>query len=164
MTLTLSRARIRGGALSSTPPLFSCPRPGRPSYPAQLRENAPSLRDHPFLPHEGALLGNNPRSRASGPWATAVSSPQGNAQGKRNEGPHLKGAAPHSFSSAETRVWAYSHSMVPGGFEVTSSTTRLTSGTWLVILFEMRASTSYGTRVQSAVIASSEETGRSTIG
>lgn len=59
---------------------------------------------------------------------------------------------------------AYSHSMVPGGFDVTSSTTRLTSGTWLVILFEMRASTSYGTRVQSAVIASSEDTGRSTMG
>lgn len=38
--------------------------------------------------------------------------------------------------------FSYSHSMVPGGFDVTSSTTRLTSGTWLVILFEMRASTS----------------------
>ena len=36
----------------------------------------------------------------------------------------------------------YSHSIVPGGFDVTSSTTRLTSGTWLVILFEIRASTS----------------------
>lgn len=36
----------------------------------------------------------------------------------------------------------YSHSIVPGGFEVTSSTTRFTSGTWFVIRFEMRASTS----------------------
>ena len=58
----------------------------------------------------------------------------------------------------------YSHSMVPGGLLVTSSTTRLTSGTSLVMRVEILASTSYGTRVQSAVIASSEETGRSTIG
>ena len=43
---------------------------------------------------------------------------------------------------APRRPFSYSHSIVPGGFEVTSSTTRLTSGTWLVILFEMRASTS----------------------
>ena len=59
---------------------------------------------------------------------------------------------------------AHSHSMVPGGLLVTSSTTRLTSGTSLVIRVEILARTSYGTRVQSAVIASSEETGRSTTG
>jgi len=61
-------------------------------------------------------------------------------------------------------VVAYSHSIVPGGLLVTSSTTRLTSGTSLVMRVEILASTSYGTRVQSAVIASSEDTGRSTIG
>ena len=37
---------------------------------------------------------------------------------------------------------AHSHSMVPGGFEVTSSTTRLTSRTSLVMRVEMPASTS----------------------
>src|SRR3954447_12059915 len=37
---------------------------------------------------------------------------------------------------------AHSHSMVPGGLLVTSTTTRLTSGTSLVIRVEMRASTS----------------------
>ena len=58
----------------------------------------------------------------------------------------------------------YSHSMVPGGLLVTSSTTRLTSATSFVIRVEMRSSTSYGSRVQSAVIASSELTGRSTTG
>src|SRR4051812_38309970 len=58
----------------------------------------------------------------------------------------------------------YSHSMVPGGLLVTSSTTRLTSATSLVIRVEILASTSYGNRVQSAVIASSLDTGRSTIG
>lgn len=36
----------------------------------------------------------------------------------------------------------YSHSMVPGGFEVTSRTTRLTSSTSLVMRFEIRASRS----------------------
>ncbi len=36
----------------------------------------------------------------------------------------------------------YSHSMVPGGLLVTSTTTRLTSGTSLVIRVEIRASTS----------------------
>lgn len=72
--------------------------------------------------------------------------------------------APLSCATPEASARDYSHSMVPGGFDVTSSTTRFTSGTWFVILFEMRASTSYGTCVQSAVIASSEDTGRSTIG
>ena len=37
---------------------------------------------------------------------------------------------------------AHSHSMVPGGLDVTSSTTRLTSRTSFVMRFEMRASTS----------------------
>ncbi|MDT5009830.1 MAG: hypothetical protein QOH57_1447 [Mycobacterium sp.] len=48
----------------------------------------------------------------------------------------------------------YSHSIVPGGLLVMSSTTRFTSDTSLVIRVEMRSSTSNGTRVQSAVIAS----------
>src|SRR5690606_18144776 len=58
----------------------------------------------------------------------------------------------------------HSHSIVPGGFDVTSSTTRLTSRTSLVIRVEILARTSYGSRDQSAVMASSLETGRSTIG
>lgn len=36
----------------------------------------------------------------------------------------------------------YSHSMVPGGLLVTSSTTRLTSGTSLVMRVEIRSNTS----------------------
>jgi len=58
----------------------------------------------------------------------------------------------------------YSHSMVPGGLLVMSRATRLTPGTSLVIRVEIVASTSYCTRTQSAVIASSEDTGRSTTG
>lgn len=59
---------------------------------------------------------------------------------------------------------SYSHSIVPGGLLVMSSTTRLTSRTSLVMRVEIRASTSNGTRDQSAVIASSDDTGLSTIG
>ena len=58
----------------------------------------------------------------------------------------------------------YSHSMVAGGLLVTSRTTRLTSGTSLVTRVEIRASTSAGSRAQSAVMASSLVTGRSTSG
>ena len=53
---------------------------------------------------------------------------------------------------------------MPGGFDVTSSTTLLTSRTSFVMRVEIRSSTSYGTRVQSAVIASSDDTGRNTMG
>ncbi len=65
---------------------------------------------------------------------------------------------------ARSEKSSYSHSIVPGGFEVTSNTTRFTSETSFVIRFEIRANTSYGTRDQSAVIASSLDTGRNTIG
>jgi len=54
--------------------------------------------------------------------------------------------------------------MVPGGFDVISRTTRLTSLTSFVIRLEIRASTSSGILAQSAVIASSLVTGRRTIG
>ncbi len=54
--------------------------------------------------------------------------------------------------------------MVPGGLLVMSTVTRLISRTSLVIRVEMVSSTSYGTLAQSAVIASSEVTGRSTTG
>ena len=49
--------------------------------------------------------------------------------------------------------------MVPGGLLVMSSVTRVISGTSLVIRVEIVSRTSYGSRAQSAVIASSEVTG-----
>jgi hypothetical protein len=49
---------------------------------------------------------------------------------------------------------AYSHSMVAGGFELTSYTTRLTPSTSLLIRSAARASTSCGNGYQSAVIPS----------
>ena len=45
-------------------------------------------------------------------------------------------------AAVRARGTGYSHSMVAGGFEVASSTTRLTPGTSLVIRVEIRASTS----------------------
>lgn len=58
----------------------------------------------------------------------------------------------------------YSHSMVAGGLLVMSKTTRLTSAHSLVIRVEIFSSSSHGSFAQSAVMASSEVTGRSTMG
>src|SRR5207237_6524674 len=58
----------------------------------------------------------------------------------------------------------YSHSMVAGGFDVTSSTTRFTAGISLMIRDETSSIRSYGSRAQSAVIASSDVTARIAIG
>ncbi len=52
-------------------------------------------------------------------------------------GPSRSGWSPWSLGGE-----AYSHSMVPGGLLVTSTTTRLTSRTSLVIRVEIRSSTS----------------------
>ena len=79
--------------------------------------------------------------------------------------PALSAEEPGDHPLAPRRVQAeverpYSHSMVPGGFDVMSNTTRLTPLTSLTIRLLMRPSTSYGTRAQSAVIASSLVTTR----
>ena len=57
----------------------------------------------------------------------------------------------------------YSHSIVLGGFELTSYTTRLIPLTSFTIRVEIRSRTSAGRRVQSAVIASSDSTTRTAI-
>jgi hypothetical protein len=54
----------------------------------------------------------------------------------------------------------YSHSIVLGGFELMSYTTLLMPLTSFTILVEIRSKTSAGSRVQSAVIASSDSTTR----
>ena len=59
---------------------------------------------------------------------------------------------------------ASSHSMVAGGFDETSYTTRFTPTISLMIRLETTSSSSYGSRAQSAVIASSEVTARMTTG
>src|SRR5271166_4170711 len=57
-------------------------------------------------------------------------------------------------------VDTHSHSIVPGGFEVMSYTTRFTPRTSFTIRFEIVFSTSYGSGTQSAVMPSSECTAR----
>src|SRR5215218_6164650 len=54
----------------------------------------------------------------------------------------------------------HSHSIVPGGLDVMSRTTRLTSRISPIMREAICSSRSYGSRAQSAVIASSEVTAR----
>src|SRR6185312_3714315 len=54
----------------------------------------------------------------------------------------------------------HSHSIVPGGFDVMSYTTRLIPRTSFTMRLEMVLNTSYGTGTQSAVMPSSEWTAR----
>jgi hypothetical protein len=65
------------------------------------------------------------------------------------------------FSNLKLEIASpYSHSIVLGGFELISYTTRLMPFTSLTILVDIRSRTSAGSRVQSAVIASSDSTTR----
>ncbi len=54
----------------------------------------------------------------------------------------------------------YSHSIVAGGLDVMSYTTRLTPGTSLTMRLAVRAKRSSGSRAQSAVMKSSVVTAR----
>src|SRR5262245_493368 len=56
--------------------------------------------------------------------------------------------------SARLYIWSYSHSIVLGGFEETSYTTRLTPRTSFTIRRAIRSSKSCGMRYQSAVMKS----------
>ena len=81
-------------------------------------------------------------------------------EARRVRAPRLTNA-----SAAEPRCDAVTPTRwCPAACDVMSTVTRLTSRTSLVIRVEIRSSTSYGRRAQSAVIASSEVTGRSTTG
>ena len=71
------------------------------------------------------------------------------------------------IKKAQSIDWAFlihSHSIVAGGFEVTSSTTRLISRHSFVMRVLIFSSNSKGSRYQSAVMASSLATGRKTMG
>jgi hypothetical protein len=58
-------------------------------------------------------------------------------------------------SRGEIERAAYSHSMVAGGLEVMSNTTRFTPRTSFAMRLAIRASSDSGSRVQSAVMPSS---------
>jgi len=66
----------------------------------------------------------------------------------------------HSGLGTSEQPRHYSHSIVPGGFEVMSYTTRLIPRTSLTILLEIVRNTSYGRGAQSAVMPSSDSTAR----
>ena len=69
-------------------------------------------------------------------------------------------STPYAAPSARGMGRNYSHSIVDGGFDEMSYATRLMPGTSLMTRDEIEASTSYGRRAQSAVIASSDVTAR----
>ena len=73
-----------------------------------------------------------------GRQARRISLTHGHSKARRRIAP----AGPTAGSGLSLRLAHHSHSMVPGGLLVQSSTTRLTSGTELVIRLEMRARTS----------------------
>jgi hypothetical protein len=69
---------------------------------------------------------------------------------------------PAAQASTARGLQPYSHSIVPGGLDVMSRTTRLTSRSSLIMREAICSSRSYGRRAQSAVIASSDVTARMT--
>ena len=105
------------------------------------------------------------RTATSGRWLAGASNAR--ADGSRSIPSESSGewvdGAPPSPSEGEGRdivEGAYSHSIVAGGFDEMSYTTRLTPGTSLTIRDEILPRTSYGSFAQSAVIPSSDETAR----
>ena len=72
----------------------------------------------------------------------------------------LSRAKPNIYIIFLCNVRLYSHSIVEGGFDVMSYTTRLTPSTSLTMRLEMRSNTSKGMRAQSAVIPSTDVTAR----
>ena len=82
-------------------------------------------------------------ARQPAPPLTRTDRRAGSRSPQAQQGPanalHRRGLAGGGLSF---RLAHHSHSMVPGGLLVQSSTTRLTSGTELVIRLEMRARTS----------------------
>ena len=80
--------------------------------------------------------------------------------GKPSETPVAISARARPFDSGEEGDAAHSHSIVAGGLDEMSSTTRLIPRTSLMMRLEILASSSWGSDTQSAVIASSDSTTR----
>src|SRR5215471_4240553 len=75
-----------------------------------------------------------------------------------------RGGEPVDEVGTQAQARTYSHSIVAGGFDVTSSTTRFSPGISFTMRAEIVSTRSYGSLAQSAVIASSLVTARITIG
>ncbi len=74
--------------------------------------------------------------------------------------PSVTGSPAYRLTGSRFSDYRYSHSIVAGGFDDTSYTTRFTPFTSLMMRVESRASKSPGRRVQSAVIPSRDSTTR----
>src|SRR5690606_3959968 len=97
--------------------------------------------------------------RGAAPVGRARSGASAEPEGRRPATGPAGPAGRHRADAAR-----YSHSMVPGGFDVMSYATRFTPGTSLMIRVDNRSNRSYGNRAQSAVIASSLVTARTMMG
>jgi hypothetical protein len=115
---------------------------------------------------EGSVT-RNTRRRAETRAVGGSTSLPGEAEGRRCAPPSprpttaAKGVRKaHPLGYALSRFATYSHSIVAGGFELTSYTTRFTPRTSLLIRVLIRESASYGNGYQSAVIPSRLVTAR----
>ena len=100
-----------------------------------------------------------PHTRANAYW------PQSLNRGQRiNHRTYRDISALSSSQYPHNRRISYSHSIVAGGFGVTSYTTRFTPGTSATIREEILPITSYGSFAQSAVMASELSTARTITG
>ncbi|MFL0446866.1 hypothetical protein ACH0BR_05005 [Corynebacterium xerosis] len=105
---------------------------------AATRCSSPSPREQP----ERRKLRERPnRRRRERRQASAETSSNRNEE-RESRPPENGGRLSASREGARGLRGAYSHSMVPGGLDVMSRTTRLTSATSLVMRVEMRSSTS----------------------
>ena len=129
-------------------PVFDATHARRITNSAWLREllPRPRLGPLPALP-----------SRFSKPGTLAApDAPKGGPRNSERRGWELRLAA--------RTAARHSHSIVLGGLDEMSSATRFTWGISLMIRLDTFSSNSYGSRAQSAVIASSDVTARITIG
>ena len=146
-----SARRRRCSAPAARPP------PAPPPWPGWIPTRRGSGAASAASPSTGSPGWPPPVTRASAPSASNC------ATRDLRRGASLRALASRS-GAGRRHHGGYSHSMVPGGLLVMSTTTRLIWGTSLVIRVEMAASSASGSRAQSAVMASSLVTGRSTTG
>ncbi len=118
------------------------------------------LAPRPILPHQALPSGLAARPDRPGLWTNRHTFVPPALPARANHQGQSLAVLPVRRSARH----GYSHSIVDGGFDVMSSTTRFTAGTSFTIRDEIVSSRSYGKRAQSAVIASSLVTARTTTG
>ena len=184
----LVEERLRGFDLGSGRPAVRrrCPGMRGHDVPEQHLVLDSELREHAVNDRRGRLRGARARQLPFGSEGNSADSGTSVAGGLADKDNVSSGSRPEIVPQSLSEGWrvgvlvegladlgcreplyeagGYSHSIVAGGFDVTSSTTRLTPGISLMILAEIVSTRSYGSRAQSAVMASSLVTARITIG